>query len=106
MDKNAHKAKTPGTHKQAKAAAQRSQAQRQQPGPPDTMSKTPAGLRTRDCAAPAKFRSGDLPSTSRHQLVWEDKAVIRIIRTNHCNELMNHQTPAEHYGGFNKENNS
>lgn len=104
MGKDAH-GKTPGIHMQAKAAAQRSQAQ-QQRGPPGTMSMTPAGPGTRDSAAPAMRRAGDLASTSRHQLVWEDKAVIRIIRTNHCNELMNHQPPTEHYGGFNKECNS
>lgn len=56
-----------------------------------------------DSAATPELTDSGLPSVSRHQLVWGDKTVIRIIRTNHHSEFMNHQPPLEHYGGFNKE---
>lgn len=54
------------------------------------------------CCRPV-LMAGDLPSASRHQLGWGDNAVIRIIRTNHHSELMNHQPPPEHHGALNKE---
>lgn len=54
----------------------------------------------------ADLMPSDLTSASRHQLVCRDKALIRIIGSNHHRELMIHQPPPEHHGVSNKEGNS
>lgn len=67
------------------------------------VAETREALRTvRQWSCRPVLMAGDLPSASRHQLGW-DNAVIRIIRTNHHSELMNHQPPPEHHGASNKE---